>query len=317
MKKYIVIFLLILIIICSLIIGPESLIFDSFGRLNASSALIFWHARVPRTLSILLAGSSMSVAGLLMQTISQNRFAAPSTVGTIESAKLGLLFSLWWFPNVTLSQKMMMSFFSAVIFTVIFFFILSKIKVKQSWTIPLFGMIFGQLINSFASAIAYRFDLVQSMSSWQQGKFSMVQTGSFEWLWLTILVITIVIFLRKPLTIMQLGKDAAYNLGIPYELIRYFVIASVCLITAVNVMTVGILPFIGVIIPNIVRIYFSDSLEKSMPIVMLVGSLFVLICDILARVIIKPYEIPVSVLISIIGGLIFIWIILRRRGWQD
>lgn len=317
MKKSMIYSLFLILVAASLLVGPESLKFESGFKLNEISRLIFWQARVPRTISIILAGSSMSLAGLLMQVISQNRFAAPSTVGTVEAAKLGLLMSIWLVPGVSLSGKMMASFISSVVFTLIFFLLIANIKVKETWTIPLFGMIFGQLISSFASAIAYHFDLVQSLSSWQQGNFALIQNGSFEWLWLSLIVLMSLPVMARPLTIMQLGRSTSQNVGIHYDAMRYLVIAMVALISAVNVITVGTLPYIGVIIPNLVRLFYSDNLRKSVPMVMLGGSLFVLICDLFARTIIRPYEIPVSVIISVCGGCLFLWIVLRRREWQS
>ncbi|MBR7928170.1 iron chelate uptake ABC transporter family permease subunit [Aerococcaceae bacterium zg-ZUI334] len=305
---------LLIMIVTSILTGAQPLEWNTNGQLTELSWKVLWYSRIPRTISIVLAGSSMSVAGMLMQAISQNRFAAPSTVGTIESAKFGLLMSLWIFPQVTLQQKLMSSFIFAVLLTGLFFFVLVKIKVKQVWTIPLFGMIYGQIIGSIASAIAYRFDLVQSMSSWQQGNFSLIQVGSYEWLWLTLILLSLIWVIRRPLTIMQLGEVASLNLGIAYQRMKWLVIAGVCLICAVNVMIVGTLPFIGVIIPNLVRMTFSDSMQQSLPIVMLSGSLFVLICDILARTLIAPYELPVSLLITFIGGIFFLSMLFSRRG---
>lgn len=314
MKKQVLILGLIIAIILSLVIGAEPLTFEQGFTLSETSWLILIHSRIPRTISIILAGGSMSMAGLVMQTISQNRFAAPSTVGTVEAAKLGVLLSLWLFDNVTLAQKLWLSFIMAVGLTLLFFVMLSNLRMKEVWTIPLFGMIYGQVIGSIASAIAYRFDLVQSIHSWQQGNFAMIQPGSYEWLWLSLIVIGIIWYLKRPLTIMQFGKSTAQNLGIHYEWMRYSVVFGVCLISAVNVMTVGILPFVGVIIPNFVRLFYSDSLRKSMPMVLIVGSLFVLICDLVARTLISPYEIPVSIVIAIIGGSLFLSILFMKRG---
>lgn len=81
---------------------------------DKQTGLLFWESRLPRTISILLAGSSMSIAGLLMQTVTQNHFAAPSTVGTVEAAKFGMLLSLFFFPSATLAQKMLFAFVSAI-----------------------------------------------------------------------------------------------------------------------------------------------------------------------------------------------------------
>lgn len=315
MKKILFSAILLILISCSILIGPEKLVFAENWQLSATSQLILWHSRIPRTVSILLAGGSLSVAGLVMQTISQNRFAAPSTIGTVEAAKLGLLVSIGLFQNVTLFQKMLGAFVGAIVMTVFFFLILRRIHIKQQWTIPLFGIIFGQLINALTGAIAYHFDIVQSLSSWQQGSFSMVQNGTYQWLFLAALVVSMIILLHRPLTIMQLGRDSALAVGIEYDVLSRLILAAVCLIVSVNVITVGVLPFIGVIVPNVVRLFVSDRLAHSLPIVMMSGSIFVLACDLMARLLIRPYEIPVSILMTMIGGTIFIILVLyRRRG---
>lgn len=300
-------FVMVALCLLSLAIGT-----DGFN-LTGLNSLIFWQSRFPRTLSIVLVGSSMSLAGLLMQSISNNKFAGPSTVGTIEAAKLGLILCLIT-PGITNGNKIFFSFLSAAVFTLGFITLLRQIHIKKDWMVPLFGIIYGQLLNGLGQAIAYRYQLTQNIQSWVQGSFAMIQVGRYEWLFLNIITIFISYLLIHRLSIVKLGEDFSTNLGINYQATWFIIIMCVSLTTAVNVMVVGTLPFIGVIIPNILRIQSGDLLAHSMSAVMIYGASFVLLCDILARMIIMPFEIPVGVIISLIGSGIFIYILIVKEG---
>ena len=116
-----------------------------------------------------------------MQTITQNQFAAPSTVGTTEAAKLGMVLSLFVFPSASLTQKMLFAFGSSILFTLFFLAFMTIFSIKERWMLPLIGIIYSGIIGSITEVIAYRFNLVQSMTAWTQGSFSMIQTHQYEW----------------------------------------------------------------------------------------------------------------------------------------
>ncbi|MGT2666013.1 ABC transporter permease [Streptococcus rifensis] len=278
--------------------------------------LIFQASRLPRTLSILLAGSSMSVAGLLMQTMTQNPFAAPSTVGTVEAAQLGLLLSLFVFPQSTLAQKMTFSFLTAILLTLIFLKLVKTLPIKEQWVLPLIGVVYSGIIGSLATIVAYRFNLVQSMSSWLQGSFAMIQTNQYEWLFLNSIILILAWSLSSGLTLMGLGEDSSRVLGLSYWRYEVLVIILVALTTSVTIMTVGSLPFLGVIVPNVVRLYQGDHLKRSFSTVALAGACLVMICDILARVVIAPYEVSVSVILGILGSLGFVILLWKGRVYE-
>ncbi|MDQ0223081.1 iron complex transport system permease protein [Streptococcus moroccensis] len=278
--------------------------------------LIFQASRLPRTLSILLAGSSMSVAGLLMQTMTQNPFAAPSTVGTVEAAQLGLLLSLFVFPQATLAQKMTFSFLTAILLTLLFLKLVKSLPIKEQWVLPLIGVVYSGIIGSLATIVAYRFNLVQSMSSWLQGSFAMIQSNQYEWLFLNLIILVLAWALSSGLTLMGLGEDSSRVLGLSYRRYEVLVIVLVALTTSVTIMTVGSLPFLGVIVPNVVRLYQGDHLKRSVSTIALAGACLVMICDILARVVIAPYEVSVSVILGILGSLGFVMLLWKGRVYE-
>ena len=251
-----------------------------------------------------------------MQTITQNQFAAPSTVGTTEAAKLGMVLSLFVFPSASLTQKMLFAFVSSIVFTLFFLAFMTIFTVKERWMLPLIGIIYGGIIGSVTEVIAYRFNLVQSMTAWTQGSFSMIQTHQYEWLFLGLIILIAVWKLSQTFTIMNLGKEASESLGISYSLLEKLALFLVALTTSVTMITVGGLPFLGVIVPNLVRKHYGDNLSQTKLIVALVGANLVLACDILSRVLIRPYELSVSLLLGIIGSVVFI-LLLWRGGRKD
>ena len=251
-----------------------------------------------------------------MQTITQNQFAAPSTVGTTEAAKLGMVLSLFVFPSASLTQKMLFAFVSSIVFTLFFLAFMTIFSVKERWMLPLIGIIYSGIIGSVTEVIAYRFNLVQSMTAWTQGSFSMIQTHQYEWLFLGLIILIAVWKLSQTFTIMNLGKETSESLGISYSLLEKLALFLVALTTSVTMITVGGLPFLGVIVPNLVRKHYGDNLSQTKLMVALVGANLVLACDILSRVLIRPYELSVSLLLGIIGSLIFI-LLLWRGGRKD
>ena len=251
-----------------------------------------------------------------MQTITQNQFAAPSTVGTTEAAKLGMVLSLFVFPSASLTQKMLFAFVSSIVFTLFFLAFMTIFTVKERWMLPLIGIIYSGIIGSVTEVIAYRFNLVQSMTAWTQGSFSMIQTHQYEWLFLGLIILIVVWKLSQTFTIMNLGKETSESLGISYSLLEKLALFLVALTTSVTMITVGGLPFLGVIVPNLVRKHYGDNLSQTKLMVALVGANLVLACDILSRVLIRPYELSVSLLLGIIGSIIFI-LLLWRGGRKD
>ncbi|MDG7918988.1 ABC transporter permease [Streptococcus pneumoniae] len=309
--SYYLIGLLLLLVFLSISIGTSDFSWGKLFDFDQQTWLLFQESRLPRTISILLTASSMSMAGLLMQTITQNQFAAPSTVGTTEAAKLGMVLSLFVFPSASLTQKMLFAFVSSIVFTLFFLAFMTIFTVKERWMLPLIG-----IIGSVTEVIAYRFNLVQSMTAWTQGSFSMIQTHQYEWLFLGLIILITVWKLSQTFTIMNLGKETSESLGISYSLLEKLALFLVALTTSVTMITVGGLPFLGVIVPNLVRKCYGDNLSQTKLMVALVGANLVLACDILSRVLIRPYELSVSLLLGIIGSLVFI-LLLWRGGRKD
>ncbi len=272
-------------------------------------------SRIPRLISILIAGMSMSISGLIMQQLSRNKFVSPTTAGTLDAARLGVLVSLMIFTAATPLQKMLVSFAFALLGTFFFMKILEKIKFKDAIFIPLVGLMFGNIITSVSTFFAYKNDLIQNMSSWMQGDFSMIMSGNYEIMYISIPILVMAYLYANKFTIAGMGEDFAKNLGLNYRQVVNLGLIIVALVTASVVLSVGVIPFLGLIIPNIVTIYQGDHLKKSLVHTALLGAIFVLACDIIGRVIIYPYEIPISLTVGVIGSGLFMYLLIRRKRY--
>ncbi|MGM8365420.1 ABC transporter permease [Virgibacillus sp. W0181] len=299
----------------SIFIGVSDLTpFDLFD-LSEEKAKVLFVSRLPRLFSIIIAGASMSICGLIMQQLSRNKFVSPTTAGTLDAARLGVLVSLMMFTSASPLEKILVSFGFALAGTYVFMKILERIKFKDAIFIPLVGLMFGSIINSMSTFFAYKNDLIQNMTSWMQGDFSMIMSGNYELMFISIPTLVIAYIYANKFTIAGMGEDFSKNLGLKYRQVVNLGLIIAALVTASVVLSVGMIPFLGLIIPNIVTIYQGDHLRKSLLHTAVLGAAFVLFCDVIGRIIIYPYEIPISLTVGVIGSGIFIYLLFRRKKY--
>ncbi|MDR4433758.1 petrobactin ABC transporter permease YclN [Bacillus tequilensis] len=315
MKLRYLFILLIILAVTSVFIGVEDLSPLDLFDLSKQEASTLFASRLPRLISIVIAGLSMSICGLIMQQISRNKFVSPTTAGTMDWARLGILISLLLFTSASPLIKMLVAFVFALAGNVLFMKILERIKFNDTIFIPLVGLMLGNIVSSIATFIAYKYDLIQNVSSWLQGDFSLVVKGRYELLYLSIPLVIIAYVYADKFTLAGMGESFSVNLGLKYKRVVNIGLIIVSLITSLVILTVGMLPFLGLIIPNIVSIYRGDNLKNSLPHTALLGAVFVLFCDILGRVIIFPYEISIGLMVGIIGSGIFLFMLLRRKAY--
>lgn len=274
---------------------------------------IFFVSRVPRTVALLLAGSAMSVAGLIMQLLTQNRFVEPSLVGTTQSASLGLLVMMVLAPGASVMMKMVVASLFAMAGTVLFMFISRKIVFKSALMVPLVGIMLGAVISAICTFFAMYFDLLQSLGGWESGDFSGILQGRYELLWLVGGITLLACWNADRFTVAGLGRDFSVNVGLNYNQVMLTGLIVIALIGGIVVVVVGVLPFLGLIVPNIVSLIFGDNVRKTIPWICLFGSGLVLFCDIIGRVIRYPFEIPVSVILGVVGAIIFLVLLSKKR----
>lgn len=272
---------------------------------------LFLISRLPRLLAILCTGMGMSVAGLIMQQLCMNKFVSPTTGATIASAKFGILIALLFIPNSTLWGRAILSFALALIGTWIFVGFIQRIRFKDTVMVPLVGIMFGNIVTGVTSYLAFRYDMTQALSSWETGHFSMVLRGRYEIVYLVLPLLAIAFAFANHFNIVGMGRDFSRNLGVNYRLVLFMGLSIAAAITA-SVVVVGSISYIGLIIPNIVAMFKGDRIRGTLIDTALLGALFVLVCDVLGRIIIAPYELPIELIVGVVGSLLFIGILLRR-----
>ncbi|EAJ1254268.1 ABC transporter permease [Campylobacter lari] len=312
-NTYFLLFILILFSFVSLFIGVNEIYFANIFSLTKEEIEILTIIRLPRLISIVITGMSLSICGLIMQQLMQNKFVSPTTAGTMDCAKFGILICMLFFNGMDFIYQVFMAFIFAFIGSIVFIQILQKIKFKEVIFVPLVGLMFGGVINSITTFFAYENNLIQNIQGWLQGNFSSIMQGNYELLFISIPIFIIAYFFANKITIAGMGEDISLNLGVSYNTILYIGLIIISIAVSIVVLTVGVLPFLGLLIPNLVSIYKGDNLKSSLFHTALLGSIFLLICDILSRSVIYPFEIPINLTVGVIGGIFFVWILLRKK----
>lgn len=299
----------IVLIIASLAVGEYS-IFTSVDGWE-----MFATTRIPRTIALILAGAAMAMSGLVMQLLTQNRFVEPTTTGTTEWAGLGLLICIVLFPRSTVLEKMLVAVVFSFIGTMVFFGFLRRVRLRSSLVVPIIGIMLGAVVSAVSSFFALATDSLQQLGVWFMGSFTAVYAGQYEILWVVVAVLIAVFIVADKLTVAGLGEDIATNVGLNYGRIILIGTALVAVATGVVTVVVGALPFLGLIVPNIVSIFRGDDLRSNLPWVCLLGIAVVTACDVIGRLVIAPFEIPVSVILGLVGAVVFVVLIVRStRG---
>ncbi|WP_444462503.1 ABC transporter permease [Rhodobacter capsulatus] len=293
-----------LLALASLCIGAASL----DGRVG----LLLSVSRLPRTAAAILTGAALAVAGVVMQQIVRNRFVEPATAGTPEAAAAGLLAITLLAPAAPIWLKMGVAAVSALVGAVLFAALIRRLPPREIYLVPLSGLILSGVLGAGVTFVGWETDLLPYVSIWlMSGEFSGVIAGRYEMLWIAGAAVALAWFAADRFAILGLGPEAATALGLNPRAVLRLGLAVVALVTAMVVVTVGMFPFVGLIVPNLVTRAMGDNLRAALPVVALGGAGLVLGCDILGRVLIHPYEIPAGTLLGVVGALAFLWLLWR------
>lgn len=312
--------MLILILAVSLVILAVLSLFTGVIDIDLSSLLagdvqqweIFILSRLPRLLAILCTGVGMSVAGLIMQQLCMNKFVSPTTGATISSAQFGILLALLFMPGSTLWGRAVFAFITAILGTWIFVWFIQRIQFKDVVMVPLVGIMFGNVIGGVTNYLAYKYEMTQALSTWLVGHFSLVVKGRYEIVWMVVPLVILAFLFANHFNIVGMGKDFSKNLGVHYNLVLIMGLTIAAMITAAIVVVVGSVSYIGLIVPNVVAMFKGDKIRGTLVDTALFGAIFVLVCDMIGRVVIMPYELPIELIIGILGSIIFIALLIYR-----
>lgn len=281
---------------------------------GTTTAEIVWSLRLPRTLATVLTGAAMGMAGLLMQLLVRNRFVEPSTVGTTEAAGAGLLAVTILAPDMPVAGKMLVAVAAALVGTALFLRVLRAIPADSGIVVvPLVGLMLSGVISAATTFVAYRWDLLQTLAAWTTGDFSGVVRGRYELLWLVGVMLALVWIAADRFGVASLGESRAIGLGLNYRGVLALGLTIVAITSAVCVSVIGTLPFLGLVVPNLASRLVGDRLRRALPLVAIGGAGLVVGCDLLARLIAYPFEVPVGIVVGVVGSAVFLVMLLRSR----
>lgn len=303
---------LLVLSLASLFLGVMDMNLTALVSGDGEQWRVFFISRLPRLLAILCTGVGMSVAGLIMQQLCMNKFVSPTTGATISSAQFGILMALLFLPGSTLWGRAAFAFVFAILGTWLFVWFIQRVQFKDVVMVPLVGIMFGNVIGGITNFLAYKFEMTQALSSWLVGHFSMVLRGRYEIVWLTVPLVALAFLFANHFNIVGMGKDFSQNLGVPYNLVLFLGLTIAAMITASVVVVVGSISYIGLIVPNLVAMFKGDKIRGTLVDTAIFGAIFVLACDMIGRAVIAPYELPIELIVGILGSLLFIGLLFYR-----
>lgn len=284
---------------------------------NSDSFILFKEIRFPRTVTAILAGSSISIAGLLMQTLFKNTLAGPSILGITSGSSLFVaLYTMAGFQLFSSNWDIISAgILGALIFSIIILFFSNY--VRQQTTLLIIGMMLGSFTNSIIQIIENQTiaEKLQSYNFWGFGSLQHVYVEQIPLIVFTFLIASaMIIACIKPLNAIVLGEINAQHLGIKLNKTRFLIIISTAIFTGVTTAFCGPISFVGLAVPNLIKIWLKTTDHLILLIgSALMGSAFLLFCDSIILLVEDQLQIPLNSITSLIGAPFVVWLLLKKR----
>ena len=296
-----------LLCVTSLLVGARQLEWSGDAWLTLTAS------RLPRLAALVLTGVGLSVCGVILQHLVRNKFVEPATSGGLDAAKLGILLSLALVPAASVAVRMLFALVVCFVAGLVFVLLIRRIQFKNTVLVPVIGLMYGGVLSAIAEFYAYRHNIMQSMQGWLLGDFSRVVQGSYEIIYLILPIVALTYLYAHRFTLVGMGEGMATSLGLNYPATVALGLLLVAVTVSATVISVGAIPFVGLVIPNLVALRYGDNLGRTLPIVALSGASLLLACDILGRVLIYPFEVPIGLTAGSVGGVLFLALIIWRQ----
>lgn len=297
----------------SLLVGARQLQWSQLLSMSGDAWLTLTASRLPRLAALVLTGVGLAVCGVILQHIVRNKFVEPGTSGGLDAAKLGILVSLALVPGAGTTGRMLFALVFCFASGLIFVLIIRRIRFKSTVLVPVIGLMYGGVLSAIAEFYAYQHNIMQSMQGWLLGDFSRVVQGNYEIIYLILPIVALTYLYAHRFTVVGMGEGMATSLGLNYSATVALGLLLVAVTVSASVITVGAIPFVGLVIPNLVALRYGDHLDRTLPIVALGGAAMLLVCDILGRLLIYPFEVPIGLMAGSVGGVLFLVLIIWRH----
>lgn len=278
---------------------------------------IIYYVRLPRAVGAVLCGSALAVAGIITQSVLSNPMAAPNIIGVNAGAGLGAILCMAIVPGAVFAMPL--AAFCGALLACLLIYAIARRTGASRITITLVGIAVSSVLTSCINMIKTLFpDSVYNMTAFSVGGLGGIDFSVIKYaLPLMMLCLIVSILLAKDMDVLYLGEEIASSLGMNVKRLRLVLMICASVLAGCAVSIAGLLGFVGLVIPHIVRKFTGNAHTLLIPAGALCGAVFVLICDILSRIMFAPYEIPVGILLSFIGGFFFIGLILTKRRMSN
>ena len=302
----------VLLVLCgvSLLVGAREI---DLLSLDSDAWLTLTASRLPRLAALVLTGVGLAVCGVILQHLLRNKFVEPGTTGGLDAAKLGILMSLGVAPAASAGVRMLFALLCCFAASLVFLAIIRRLRFQHTLLVPVIGLMYGGVLSAIAEFYAYRHNILQSMQGWLLGDFSKVVQGNYEIIYLILPIVALAYLYAQRFTVMGMGEGMASSLGLNYAATAALGLLLVAVTVAATVITIGSIPFVGLVIPNLVALYYGENLSRTLPLVALGGAALLLACDILGRLLIFPFEVPIGLTAGIVVGGMFLALIVWRQ----
>lgn len=295
-------------------LSPAAILHALLAGPRDTAGYIFWYVRLPRTLGCILAGAALAVSGAVIQRVLHNSLASPSIIGVNAGAGLAVTvccaigaLSGWAIAGAAFLGAM----------TAVLLIVLAAEKAGASRTTVILG---GVAVNAFLNALSEAVTVLIPEAGVLAGDFRVGGFSAVAWPRLLpaagiLTVAGILVFsLQNALDVLALGDETAQGLGLPVRPMRILLLILSAALAGAAVSFGGLLGFVGLIIPHAVRKFSGSESRFLLPLCALAGGAFVTVCDLFARLVFAPYELPVGILLSVLGGPAFLWLLWKQKG---
>ncbi|UVL21823.1 iron chelate uptake ABC transporter family permease subunit [Pseudomonas sp. B21-023] len=293
-------------------VGASQMSWSALLSASDDAWLTLTASRLPRLAALVLTGVGLSICGVILQQIVRNRFVEPATCGGLDAAKLGILVALTVLPGAGATGRMLFALVFCLLASLVYVAIIRRIRFTNLVLVPVIGLMYGSVLSAIAEFYAYRHNILQSMQGWLLGDFSRVIEGNYEIIYLILPIVVLTYLYAQRFTVLGMGEGMATSLGLNYAATAILGLVLVAVTVSATVITVGAIPFVGLVVPNLVALRYGENLKRTLPIVAMCGAALLLACDILGRLLIHPYEVPIGLTAGSVGGVLFLVLILWK-----
>ena len=308
-KRWLLVFAVLCVV--SVLLGARQMVWSDVLSFSGDVWLTLTASRLPRLAALVLTGAGLSVCGVILQHIVRNKFVEPGTTGGLDAAKLGILVALTVMPAAGTLSRMLFALVFCLMASLLFIAVIRRIQFRNLVLVPVVGLMYGSVLTSIAEFYAYSHNILQSMQGWLLGDFSRVVQGHYEILYIIFPVVMLAYLYAHRFTVLGMGEDIATSLGLGYAATAIIGLVLVALTISATVIAVGAIPFVGLVVPQLVAMRCGENLRRTLPLVALGGASLLLACDIAGRLMMYPFEVPIGLTAGAVGGVMFLALIVR------